>query len=272
MKKQLFPILVLLLVTAVLTGEPTAVAGPHGLRNVWAKGVDDNNCPGDINSEWTHSETISLSRCPKNPSPDDGPGAAFKNGPINGLGRSGVETTSIQTFTLAEAEAHQLTFSTLAICVRCDYIIVELHSDSGELLGTLLEIDATGAGGVDTGEGWERYTGPVLLAPHLPAYQLVIRSLWTQSNALGAKWTGLRLDDDPILATPTPTKTPAPTDTATPLPSETPAPTETATPSPSSTPTETAVYMPLLLAPGAWELQCPGTLMVDGSHVICWGE
>ena len=269
----------LLLLTIALTGEPAA-AGPHGLRNVWAKGVDDNNCPGDIHSEWTHSPTVSLSRCPKNPAPDGGDGAAFKNGPVSGLGQSGVETTSTQTFTLPEAAMHQLTFSTLAVCVRCDYITIELHG-GGTVLGTLLEIDDSYAGGVDTGEGWLRFTGPVLTVPHLPEYQLVIRSMWTASNALGAKWTGLRLEDEPILATPTPTATATetavptetPTETPTAVPTDTPTPTET--PTPTATPTETpkstptAVYLPLVLTPGAWQLQCPGPLTVDGPFVIC---
>lgn len=252
MKRHNIAALILLILTAVLlTGEPfAAVAEPHGLRNVWAKGVDDTNCPGDITSEWTHSPTVSLSRCPKNPAPDGGDGAAFKNGPVSGLGQSGVETTSTQTFTLPEAEVHQLAFSTLAVCVRCDYIVAELYGD-GVLLGTLLEIDGSGAGGVDTTEGWPRYTGPILAVPHLPEYQLVIRSLWTTSNSLGAKWTGLRLEDDPILDTATPTATLAAT--ATPIPTETP----------------TAVYLPLLLDPGAWELQCAGALIISNQFVIC---
>lgn len=258
----------------ILTGEPmTAIAEPHGLRNVWAKGVDDTNCPGDIHSEWVHSPTVSLSRCPKNPSPDGGPGAAFKNGPVQGLGQPGVETTSTQTFTLPEAESHQLTFSMLAVCVRCDYIIVELRDGDGALLGTLLEIDDSYAGGVDTGEGWLRFSSPVLAVPHLPEYRLVIRSMWTVSNSLGAKWTGLRLEDDPILATATATATatetavPTETPTETPEPTSTPTPTATATETPTSTPT--AVYLPLILTPGAYEVLCPGLLVFDAPYVIC---
>ena len=256
----------------------TAVAEPHGLRNVWAKGVDDDDCPGDIGSEWTHSPTVSLSRCPKNPSPDGGPGAAFKNGPMQGLGQPGVETTSTQTFTLPEAAAHQLTFATLAVCVRCDYIVVELRDGSGALLGTLLTVDDDETGGVDTGEGWLRFTSPVLTVPHLPEYQLAIRSMWTASNALGAKWTGLRLEDDPILATATPTEmateTAVPTETPTAVPTDTPTPTET--PTPTATPTEaptstpTAVYLPLVLTPGAWQLPAGDyTIVARTPYVIC---
>lgn len=286
--------LILLIFTAVLTGEP-AGAEPHGLRNVWAKGVDNNNCPGDINSEWTHSPTISLSRCPKNPSPDGGPGAAFKNGPVNGLGQSGVETTSTQIFTLPDALSHQLTFSMLAVCVRCDYIIVELYANDGDNLAmaTLLIIDDSGAGGVDTGEGWPRYTSPQVTVPHATMYTLVIRSLWTKSDSLGAKWTGLRLDDVPILATATatgtavPIETPTDTPTATALPTDTPThaptatssatptatavPTDTPEPTPASTPTATPtnIYLPLILSPGSWELLCPGVLTVEGPFVTC---
>jgi cell division septation protein DedD len=63
--------------------------------------------------------------------------------------------------------------------------------------------------------------------------------------------------------TPTPTLTPTATATATATPTETPTPTATATP------TETAVYLPLILTPGAWELQCAGTLTIDAQFVIC---
>lgn len=245
------------------------IEAPHGLRNVWAKGVADDSCPGDIASEWAHSPTVSLSRCPKNPAPDGGDGAAFKNGPVQGLGQSGVETTSTQAFTLETAVSHQLTFSMLAVCVRCDYIVVELHDGSGTLLGTLLEIDATGAGGADMGEGWPRYTGPVLAVPHLPEYQLVIRSMWTRSDSLGAKWTGLQLEDDPIVATATPTETATATalPTDTPTATATPEPTATATETPTSTPT--AVYLPLVLTPGAYQVVCPGLLVFDAPYIIC---
>lgn len=256
----------LVIITVVLAWNP--VTPPHGLRNVWAKGVDNNNCPGDINSEWTHSSTVSLSRCPKNPAPDGGDGAAFKNGPVNGLGQPGVETTSTQIFTLPEAASHQLTFSMLAVCVRCDYIVVELHDGDGALLGTLLEIDASYTGGVDTGEGWLRFTGPALAVPHLPEYQLVIRSMWTVSNSLGAKWTGLHLEDDPILtATPTATATETAVPTEAPTPTTTPTATATPTETPTSTPT--AVYLPLILTPGAYEIVCSGLLTIDGPFVIC---
>lgn len=249
------PLFLFLLVGLVCV--QTAVAEPYGLQNVWALGIDNaSGCPGDIGSDWAHSATVSLSRCPKNPAPDGGPGAAFKNGPVSGGGQSGVETTSSQLFTLPYAETHQLTFSMLAVCVRCDYIIVELYG-GGELLGTLLTVDDSGAGGVDTGEGWPRYSGSVLAVPHYSEYELVIRSLWTESNSLGAKWTGLQLDDVPSAGTVTPTATETPTAV----------PTNTATPAPTATPTATPE--PLPLAPGQYAIICQGDLTLAGNVLTC---
>ena len=131
--------LAMMFFTYLLTGEP-AVADTYGLQNTWALGIDNaSGCPGDIDDGWTHSATVSLSRCPKNPSPTQtsGNGAAFKNGPVNGGGQAGVETTSTQTFVLPFAESHELTFSALIVCVRCDYLIAEIYGD-GQYLGDLL--------------------------------------------------------------------------------------------------------------------------------------
>lgn len=243
MKKTTLLILATLMAVFLFIAVNFANAETYDLQNTWALGIDNvTGCPGDINSGWVHSETVSLSRCYKNPSPDaPNGGAAFKNGPKNGLGQAGIETTSSQTFILPySADGHELTFSALIICVRCDYLIAELYGD-GQYLGELLHYTE---GIASCGEwGWQRYCGEPLTIPQANEYEIVIRSLWTESNSLGVKWTGLELTDMPLGPMPTPTDTPEPT--------------------------ATAVYLPLVLEPGNYELQCPGTLIIDSDFVTC---
>lgn len=232
MKKRLATILfVFTAVCLMITMQ--ANAENYGLQNLWALGIDNaTGCPGDISDGWTHSETVSLSRCPKNPSPDGiSPGAAFKNGPVSGSGQSGVETTSSQAFTLPYDESHKLTFSALIVCVRCDYLVAELFADGayvGELLNYTPGMESCGSW------GWQRYCGEPLTVGHANEYEIVIRTLWTQSNSLGVKWTGMELTDTPLGATPTATGTAVPEVTPTPSPFPTITPTSEATMTPQA--------------------------------------
>lgn len=183
--------------TAAPTPKPTAAPVDNALLNNWALGVNNlPGCPGDIGAAWTHSETVSLSVCPKNPSPY-GPGeagAAFKNGPFMGPGRPGIETISIQEFIAPPGAVHSFKFSALVICVRCDYLRADLYA--GDLfLGRLLDFSPASIPS-STAEDWPRYTGPIVTAPHYDTYQIVIRSMFTNNEALGVKWTGLILSID----------------------------------------------------------------------------
>ena len=232
-KTRLFSALLFVFIVGLFLVSGTAVAEPYGLQNVWALGIDNaSGCPGDINSGWQHSATVSLSRCPKNPSPDGlgQPGAAFKNGPVNGGGQSGIETTSSQVFTLPFADNHELSFSALIVCVRCDYLVVDLYGD-GQYLGDLLDYtEGMQSCGV---YDWQRYCGEPLSVAHYDSYEIVIRTMWTQSNSLGVKWTGLELlDNGNVLPTATETAVPEVTATPSPFPSITP------TAEPTMTPTE----------------------------------
>jgi hypothetical protein len=110
--------------------------------------------------------------------------------------------------------------------------------------------------------------------------QVVSGALWHEylsSASFTAVWY---LDEPPATATPTATatETPTPTDTATPTATPTATATNTPTFTPTATPTETATptatptavtYLPYILAPGEWELQCAGTLTIDAQFVIC---
>lgn len=170
------------------------------IDNAWALGIDNaSGCPGDIDSGWVHSATVSLSRCPKNPSPfgPNEPGAAFKNGPVMGPGQPGVETLSYQEFILPYATSHTLQFQSLIICVRCDYLHVDLYGD-GQYLGRLLDYnphvsipdyyyDSTDR--ID----WPGYIGPELTVMHYETYRLEIKTMFTAFNSLGVKWTGMQL-------------------------------------------------------------------------------
>lgn len=225
-------ILLLLIFAFLLVGEPATAVPANLLTNTYALGIDNAaGCPGDIDEGWTHSATVSLSRCPKNPAPTapDDDGAAFKNGPVSGGGQAGVETTSSQTFALPFAESHELTFSALIVCVRCDYLIAELYGD-GQYLGELLNYTE---GAASCGAwGWQRYCGQPLTVAHYDSYELVIRTLWTRSNSLGVKWTGLELVEsggalptETAVSTNTPQPTPTSEATATPSPFPTISPT-----------------------------------------------
>lgn len=108
------------------------------------------------------------------------------------------------------------------------------------------------------------------------AGQQVSGELWhdyLSSTSFTAVWY---LDAPPPTATPTatatvtftPSPTATPTDTATPTPTSTPTATATATDTPTATPTA-VTYLPYVLAPGAWELQCEGTLIIDDQFAIC---
>lgn len=230
-KTKLFSVLLFVFIVGLFLVSGTAVAEPYGLQNVWALGIDNaSGCPGDINSGWAHSPTVSLSRCPKNPSPYGlgQPGAAFKNGPVNGGGQSGVETTSGQIFTLPYADSHELSFSALIICVRCDYLTVDLYGN-GQYLGELLNY-APGMQSCGVWD-WQRYCGEPLVVTHYDSYEIVIRTRWTQSNSLGVKWAGLELlDSGNVLPTATETAVPEVTATPSPFPSITPTNQPTMTP------------------------------------------
>ena len=224
-------LLTLLLLVFAFAGERARAEPNNILINTWALGIDNaTGCPGDISSGWTHSPTVSLSRCPKNPAPtaptDDG--AAFKNGPVSGGGVPGVETTSSQTFALSFAESHTLTFSALIVCVRCDYLIAELYGDGlylGQLLNYTEGMQACGSW------NWQRYCGDPLTVAHYDSYEIVIRTRWTQSNSLGVKWTGLELlDGGNVLPTATETAVPEVTATPSPFPTATPTGEPTMTP------------------------------------------
>lgn len=198
---------------AITRAEPVQV-----LENTWALGIDESSgCPGDIYAGWSHSSTVSLSRCPKNPAPAGmTDGAAFKNGPVSGGGIAGVETVSVQSFTLPPAEAYTFDFSALIICVRCEYLQVDLFGD-GQYLGSLLQF-TDGSTACDTSEKWPRYCGDSLTVDYAAEYEIHIRSMWTRSNSLGVKWTGLELHADASGAQPTPTPSPVPTQTPEPTP------------------------------------------------------
>lgn len=184
------------------------------ILNAWAQGMyEEDGCPGNIHDGWTHSETVTLSRCPKNPAPSGDPnddGSAFKNGPVNGLGTIGVETSSTQSFSLPESDGYTFNFSSLVICVRCDYLEVDLYGDD-VYLGSLLSFH-NGSESCDNSEKWPRYCGDDLSVGYYETYTIDIRSMYTASDALGVKWTGLELYGNPIgdpaPPTPEPTQTP----------------------------------------------------------------
>ena len=180
------------------------------IKNAWALGIDNSSgCPGDIHFGWTHSETVSLSRCPKNPSPDGAghPGAAFKNGPVQGPGKPEIETISTQEFVLSEAESHTLQFSSLIMQVRAEYLHVDLYGNNDDdehlgnlYLGRLLNYDPDTSvpdyyqDGGERGD-WPGFIGPELVVAHYDIYRIEIRTLFTMPNSLGIKWTGLRLEE-----------------------------------------------------------------------------
>lgn len=208
--------IVLFLMTFAVILTVSAAEPVQVLENTWALGIDESTgCPGDIDSAWAHSENVSLSRCPKNPAPPgQTDGAAFKNGPVNGFGQVGVETWSAQTFTLPVAESYTFDFSTLIICVRCDYVRADLYAD-GNYVGDLLDFPNISSV-CDTSEKWPRFCGNRLTVPYASEYTLLITSMFSQSDSLGAKWTGLELWAEASGAVfPTPTPVPP---TPTPLP------------------------------------------------------
>jgi hypothetical protein len=91
--------------------------------------------------------------------------------------------------------------------------------------------------------------------------------IWHDALSTWSYTASWYLDAPPPTSTPTATATETPTATSTATPTQTP----TATPTPTETPTltPTAVYLPLILSPGAYELQCAGTLIIDDQFVIC---
>lgn len=191
-------------------GRNTALAGDNNaLINTWALGIDESvGCPGDIYPGWVHSETVTLSRCPKNPAPSgniEDDGAAFKNGPVNGLGDPSVETSSKQIFNLPVADGYIFEFTALIICVRCDYLEVDLYGD-GTYLGSLMRFKDEDPSCEDV-EKWPRYCGDPLVVDYYSTYTIDIRTM--SGDSLGVKWTGLELNYEPILLTlPTPTSPP----------------------------------------------------------------
>ena len=246
-------------------GEPVQV-----LINTWAWGIEEQSgCPGDIHSGWEHSDTVSLARCYKNPAPPDGEqgGSAFKNGPRSGPGLPGVETTSTQTFTLPAADSYTFTFETFLVFVWCDYFVAELYGD-GEYLGEFMNVtpgnwDDTVCGNVL----WDRHCSPELNVPYAAEYSLNIRTLFTASDSLGIKWTGLKL-----FSTPQQTNNPTspPVSTASPTATVIP-PTETVIP-----PTATAVPPTIIEMEigDVVELLCPGGQLsvvenVESMRIVC---
>lgn len=195
--------LFVLLAAFLFTAASVASAAPGSvLVNNWALGAGNAfGCPGNIDQGWDHSSTVSVSRCPKNPSPfgPGEPGAAFKNGPRSGPGRPGVETVSAQEFTLPPAPSHTFQLSALIVCVRCSYFRADLYGD-GQHLGQLLErlpnqrpdYRYEGSGR----NNWPGYTGDVLTTGHYDTFRIEIRTLFTASNSLGVKWTGIDLQVD----------------------------------------------------------------------------
>ncbi len=265
-------------VAFLLTGEPTGAQTPAPVQvliNTWALGVNEAvGCPGDINGGWQHNAEISLSRCYKNPAPPDGQqqgGAAFKCGPVNGQCAPGTIGQSWQDFNAQDrgvplAGAYEVSFTSYIVCVGCDYLRADLlGSNDGQnwsYLDTVLDFLP---GSDPCGPGiWSKYCGSAVMVPHYDQYRLLIESSYSQQ--LGVKWTGLELWFTPQeLATPT--ETAVPTNTATPEPTITTTP--TADPTQTPTPAATEAYLPLVLTPGAWLLQCPGNLTTAGPYVVC---
>lgn len=295
--------------TAVRSSAPALLPEPvNVIVNAWALGIDNaTGCPGDINSGWQHNQEMSLSRCYKNPAPPDGTssgGAAFKCGPTQGQCSANTLGESWQDFDVLDrgvtaASTYTVTYSHLQVCVGCTFVRVELlgSNDSGQTwaqLGTLLDFEPDDPP-CDTAAIWETHCGGPLVVAHHDLFRLYVTGMYSQQS--GYKFTGVNLSFEPVAGPPTATATdtPAPTETAVPTetptatatdtatPTETatetavptdtatatPTPTETATPTETPTSTPTAVYLPLLLTPGAWLLQCPGALITEGPYIIC---
>ena len=254
--------------TAVRSSVPALLPEPvNVIINAWALGIDNaTGCPGDINGGWQHNQEMSLSRCYKNPAPPNGTssgGAAFKCGPTNGQCSPNTLGESWQDFNpqdrgVTAASTYTVTYSHLQVCVGCTFVRVELmgSDDSGQTwaqLGTLLDYEPDDPP-CDTAAIWETHCGGPLVVPHHDLYRLYITGMYHQQS--GYKFTGVNLSFEPIeepTATPTETATATATDT----------PTET----PTSTPT--AVYLPLILTPGAYQVACPGLLIFDAPYIIC---
>lgn len=290
--------------TAVRTSSPAPLLPEpiNVIHNAWALGDDDaDGCPGNITDSWNHNQEMSLSRCSKNPAPPEGltsGGSAFKCGPTNGQCSANALGESWQDFNaqsrgVVASSTYTVTYSHLQVCVGCTFVKVELlgSDDSGQTwvnLGTLLDYLPDDPP-CSTAAIWEKHCGGPLLVTHYDLYRLYVTGMYHQQS--GYKFTGVNLSFQPADEPPTPTATATATPTETPTATATPTPTETATetavptetptatpaetPTPSATPTETAtstptaVYLPLILEPGAWLLQCPGQLVVEGPYIIC---
>lgn len=255
------------------------------IRNGWALGVDNDICPqthDPVNepanaAEWTFDEYVSLSKCGnKNSHPVTvGGGAMFKNGPIEneGFGYPGVPAHMWQVYDLAALGVPEGVELTLAITV-------ELVSVGGTDFTAVIEASADGESWqpVATLVDWPQascgmwkyplYCGTAVV-DYAPYLRLALTSVWVQQ--LGQKWVVRNLTAAYEAAEPTPAATATETAVATSTPTETPTAvsTETPTPTPAQTATATAIYMPLVLQPGNWQLVCDGTLTVFDDKAIC---
>jgi hypothetical protein len=271
-------------VALLLTGEPLALATEgEALVNRWACGLDDNCTEGGINDGWTHNEFVSEQTCCKAPNPADPTvqgGQAFKNGPVNGNGQAGYWSVSQQVFSLedrgiAAADTYTMTFEAMIISQADDAtLIADLHTDSG-VVNVLTHHRGDTPTDTSPYGGFDLFTGAPVQVEYSTTYTLEIRTIYTGTvSTLGIKWTGLSLwaegQSEPT-ETPTPSETPTETATATP----TDTPTATDTPEPTATPTETPtltatpVYLPLIITPGYYEIQCDGLLIFNAPYVIC---
>lgn len=269
-------------VALLLVGEPLAQASAgEALVNRWACGLDDDCQEGGIYDGWTHNQYVSEQTCCKGPSPTNpstNGGQAFKNGPVNGNGQAGQWSVSQQVFALedrgiATADTYTVTFEAIILSqADAATLTADLYTDSG-VVNVLTH--QRGDTPTDTSPYglFDLYAGAPVQVGYSTAYTLEIRTIYTGTvSTLGIKWTGLSLwfeGQSALTETPTPTETP----TETPTPTETATPTEnataTATPTETPTSTPTAVYLPLLLTPGAYEVLCPGLLVFDAPYVIC---
>ena len=231
-------------ICAVLFAVTGQAAEPvNVIVNGWALGIDNaTGCPGDINSGWQHNSEMSLSRCSKNPAPPDGTtqgGAAFKCGPVQGQCAPNVLGESWQDFSLedrgvAVATAYTVTYQHLQVCVGCNFIRVDLlgsvDGQTWQDLGRL--INHPGTAGCDTSTYWLTYCGELANVPYMPFYRLYVTGMYSQQ--LGYKFTGVELYFAPVVE-----------------------------------PTATAVYLPLILDAGAYQLVCAGKLTINEQYVIC---
>lgn len=272
----------------LLAGEPVAgdtAVSIELIRNGFALGVNNDACPQTHDptnepasaTEWEYDQYISLSKCGnKNSHPftPDGGGAMFKNGPTGneGFGYPGIPAHMWQTYDLAALGISAGSELTLDIVVELisvggtNFTAVIEASDDGQAwqpVATLIDWPQTSCG------MWKYplYCGTAVI-PYSPYLRLTLSSVWVQQ--LGQKWVIHSLQASyTAVATATPTETTLPTETPTSTATMTPSPTAVppATETPSATPA--ATYLPLILAPGAYELLCNGVLTISAQYAIC---